>query len=398
MAQRTDGTRGRPPTRGERRAPTDDGGDEARALLALWLVPELGPMRVRALRAAFGSARGAVVAARRGTWPPLPGLGAERTRSLARAVDPGRADLELARADRFGIRVVTDDHPAFPAAWATFDDLPPLLFVRGLLGDALARSPPGAVAIVGSRRASPGGRRFAFDAAALCASAGATVVSGLALGIDAAAHEGALHGRGHTVAVLAGGLDRPSPRSNDGLARAVLDAGGALVSEVPVGSSVDRGSFPRRNRLVAAAARGVLVVEAGAASGANLTASDAARYGRDVFVCPARPWDAAMAGNLALLRDGAVPITGLDDLPPALGLERPPGDADAGPQAGVPPGLEPFAWVLEPLAHDALVADEVVAASGRPVHVVLAALERLRAAGAVAVDGGGRYMRSGPRR
>ncbi|MBA2668481.1 MAG: DNA-protecting protein DprA [Trueperaceae bacterium] len=373
-----------------------EGADAERlALLALTRVDGLGPARVRSLRRAYGSARSAVEAALRGqSWPPLPGLGPQRTARLCAAVDPAGAARESVRAARIGATILTDADADFPEAWSVFDDLPPLLYVRGSPPPSLAAFPSSAVAVVGSRRASRAGCAFAFDVARAIASAGIGVVSGLALGIDAAAHGGAIaapRGRGATIAVLAGGVDRPSPATNVSLAHAIVQHGGALVSETPIGHGVAVHAFPRRNRLIAALTRAVLVVEAGAASGANLTATHAGTYGRDVLACPARPWDAAMAGNLALLRDGATPVWSIDDALLVLGVTpRRVDDADH-----LPALARSAAWAWDLLGTAPRTADDLVAASGRPAPTVLAALERLVAVGAAEVDASRRYRRPG---
>jgi DNA processing protein len=368
--------------------------DEKLALLTLTRVEGLGPVRVRALRRAYGSARGAVRAAlERRAWPPLPRLRPDEAQALAARVDPCAAERERERLARVGGFVVTDADVGFPHAWAAFDDLPPLLYVRGRWPDALAAWPPPAAAVVGSRRASSLGSAFAFDVSHALALRGTVVVSGLALGIDAAAHRGAVStaaGAASTIAVLASGVDRPSPAANAAIARAILDHGGALVSEMPIGHRVDTHAFPRRNRLIAALARAVLVVEAGAASGANLTAGHALTYGRDVLVCPARPWDAALAGNLALLRDGATPVCSVEDALRLLGVTREPTT-----EATVLPALAlPAAWAWGLLDETPRSADDIVEASGRSPAATLAALERLVAVGAAAVDGSRRYRRA----
>jgi DNA processing protein len=365
------------------------------ALLALALVPGLGPRRVRTLRRAFGSAQSAMLAARRGdSWPPLPGLGRAAVARLAARASSDEAEHELRRLSRLGAGIVTDHDAGFPHGWEAFDDLPPLLFVRGRWPTGLERWPPSAVAVVGSRRASRAALAFTHDLGHALAGAGAVVVSGLALGIDGAAHEGALAtgsaGAG-TVAVLASGVDRPTPTEHQRLSRAIVAAGGALVSEARVGAVPGAHAFPRRNRLIAALARAVIVVEAGPASGANLTAGHAAAYGREVLVVTARPWDDTMAGNLALLRDGAAPVYGVEDALALLGLDPP-----HAPSPGTLPTLaEPAAWAYELLGGGARTADTVVAASGRPAAEVLAALERLVAAGVVDRDRGGGYRRRG---
>jgi DNA processing protein len=361
--------------------------DERLALLALSLVDGLGPVRIHALLRHFGSAREAVeVAHGRRAWPPLPGLAAGAAASLAASVDLRVAEAEAARVTRVGGHLLTRDDTRFPAGWSSFPDLPPLLYARGAWPDELALWPPQAVAIVGSRRASASGRAFAHDLGEALAAAGAIVVSGLALGVDAAAHAGAARA-GRTLAVLPGGVDRPTPSANVPLARTLLAAGGALVSEMPLGHGAAPHAFPRRNRLVAALVRAVVVVEAGATSGAHLTAGAAAGYGRDVLVCPARPWDTAMAGNLALLRDGATPLCSIDDALALLGLADTRAASAARPTetSGLP------TWALDALRAGPTTADEVASRTARSIGATLAALELLVAAGAARAEAGGRY-------
>ena len=369
--------------------------DEQLALLTLNLVTGLGPARVRTLRSHFGSARAAVAAAERG-WPPL--LRGCDTAALAAAVDPRAGAREAERLARVGAWLISDADPRFPTSWRSFDELPPLLYGRGNWPKGIAAWPPAAVAVVGSRRASPAATAFAYDLGRALAGAGAVVVSGLAFGIDAAAHQGAIDagpGAAPTLAVVASGVDRPGPAANAPLARAILARGGALLSEAPIGYAPGRGDFPRRNRLVAALVRAVVVVAAGVASGAHLTAGHAATYGRDVLVCPASPWDHELAGNLALLRDGAVPLCSVDEAAASLGFTAvsslPAADPrpDAAPR-GVPSEL---AWVWDALEQTPAALEELLARTGRSVADTLVGLERLVAAGACAVDGARRYRR-----
>ncbi len=365
--------------------------DELLALLALTLVPGLGSASVRALRERHGSAVGALAAAPEG-WSGLP---CRRVASeLAGNADLRAAQRELERAARIGAWLLHDGDPRYPEHWRSFSELPPLLYVRGAWPDGLQSWPPAAVAVVGSRRASTAAVTFSFDLGNALARAGAVVVSGLAYGVDAAAHEGALAAASAgapALAVVASGVDRPGPAGNAPLARAILAAGGAVLSEAPIGHTPARGDFPRRNRLVAALARAVVVVAAGEASGAHLTAGHAARFGRDVFVCPAHPWDEHMAGNLALLRDGAAPLCSVAEAPTLLGFSGGPheGAHDALP-ARVPSEL---VWAWEALSGSPLVLDELVARSNRGVAETLVALERLVALGACEVDGSRRYRR-----
>lgn len=359
--------------------------DETLALLALTLVPGLGPQRVRALRRRFGSARAALAAGPAAWRGVLPGR--------APVTEPGldAAQRERSRVARVGARLLSDADEGFPTHWEAFDDLPPLLYVRGRWPRQLGSWPPAAVAVVGSRRADAAALAFAEDLGRTLASAGVVVVSGLAYGIDGAAHRGALQGgagAAPTVAVVAGGVDRPGPSAHQALARQIVASGGAVVSEAAIGSASARGAFPRRNRLVAALARSVVVVAAGAASGAQLTAGHAARYGRDVFVVPAHPWDEAYAGSLALLADGATPLCSLEEAPSVL----------AGVAAAPPPSkpasatVEPT-WAWDLLSAAPIALDLLVERSGRDVGETLVALERLVHAGHALVDDERRYRR-----
>jgi len=362
--------------------------DERQALLALTLVPGLGPQRLRRLRSTFGTAV-ATVAAGPARWGEvIPGL-----QRFAPA-DLGAARRALERAARLGGSVLSDDDERYPRHFATFSDLPPLLYLRGAWPEALAQWPPPAVAIVGTRRPDPQATAFAFDVAQQLARAGVSVISGLAYGIDAAAHRGALEagaGSAPTLAVVAGGVDRPGPSGNLDLAREIIASGGALVSEMAIGSVPQRGAFPRRNRLVAALARAVLVVAAGRASGAHLTAGHAARYGRDVCVVPARPWDAGYAGNLALLHDGATPVCGLDEALELLtGAVTSPAAAGQSTQRSVPAELD---WLWAELGPSPVALTVLVERCGRGVAATLAGLEHLVACGMCRVDGERNYRR-----
>ncbi len=365
---------------------------ERLALLTLTLVPGVGPVAVRALRTHFGSAQAALAAAPSG-WPSLSARGG--LPRLAAAVDTLAGAREAERAERVGVRLIGDHEPCFPDHWGAFPDLPPLLYVRGAWTEHVTKWPPRAVALVGSRRADAAACAFAFDLAAALARAGVVVVSGLAYGIDAAAHRGALSagpGAAPTIAVLASGVDRPGPAGNVPLARALVRSGGALVGEAALGSVPGKGDFPRRNRLVAALARSVVIVAAGASSGAHRTAGHAAAYGRDVFVVPARPWDDAYAGNVALLRDGAFPLCGLDGAVAALGFPDAAARDDGAVtgRAAAPPELR---WLWDALTSVPTPLETLVERGGRGVGATLAALEGLVQQGLCAVDGARRYRR-----
>lgn len=222
-------------------------------------------------------------------------------------------------------------HPAYPALLKAVPDPPPWLFVAGDLS-CLKRP---AVAIVGSRNASAAGLHLTRALARTLAERGYLVCSGLALGIDTAAHEGALE-RGRTAAVLASGLDRRSPRRNLALADRICEAG-CLVTELPDGTTPNRGRFPRRNRIISGLCTATIIVEAALPSGTLHTAHAAAEQGRDVYVLPWSLVHPGGRGCLRLLRDGAIPITDLDDLDDFF----PASDTSATGSSGGAPSADP---------------------------------------------------------
>lgn len=198
-----------------------------------------------------------------------------------------------------GISIVFRGTAQYPFRLTDLEEPPPVLYVKGS-EDALQEH-AGWVAMVGSRKVSQLGARFARRSAEELASAGLTVVSGLAIGTDAAVHQGALDATGRTVAVLASGVDQFTPRSNAQLGRRIIRGGGAAVSEYPPGTPVRRWAFPNRNRIIAALAVVVIILEAELGSGSTLTGEAALELDRSVFVMPGRPGDQATAGGLDLL-------------------------------------------------------------------------------------------------
>jgi DNA processing protein len=226
------------------------------------------------------------------------------------------AEEEASRAAAQDIRLVGLDEPEYPPRLKEIYDPPPVLYVRGVLHAADA-SP--AVALVGSRSATPAGRALARGMARELARGGVVVVSGLARGIDGEAHQGALDGGGRTVAVLGCGLDRVYPPEHAPLAQAV-ERHGALVSEFPLGTPPLPQHFPRRNRVIAGWSRAVVVVEAARRSGALNTARTALDEGREVMAVPGRPGEPQAEGTNQLIRDGAVLVRHAQDVADELGL------------------------------------------------------------------------------
>lgn len=218
-------------------------------------------------------------------------------------------DLALDWAEKSGGTILLPPFHGLPLL-AEMPSPPRVLFARGNV-DRLGEP---SLAVVGTRRASRYGLRAAAAIAADLARVGWGVVSGLAKGVDAAAHAGALAGNGFTAAVLAHGLDRVYPRENAPLAARVLDEGGCLLSEYPPGVAPERWRFPERNRIVSALARGAVVIEAGEKSGSLITARAALEQNREVFVIPGAFDDPAFSGSHRLLQQGAKLVTGIDDI------------------------------------------------------------------------------------
>src|SRR5438132_10036028 len=294
------------------RAPSQNLSDAERLdRLRLIRSDNIGPRTFRALRRHCGDATTAL----------------ERLPELARrggAARPGRicseddARAELDACQRLGVSLVASGETFYPPRLAMIDDAPPLLAIRGAL-DALMRP---MIAIVGSRNASGAGLKFAQSLARDLADAGFVIISGLARGIDQAAHRASL--ANGTVAVLAGGHDRIYPPEHEDLLFALLETG-AAISEMPLGYVARAHDFPRRNRLISGASLGVVVVEAAQRSGSLITARMAAEQGREVFAVPGSPLDPRAAGTNDLIKQGATLVTDASDIIQALApiMERP---------------------------------------------------------------------------
>jgi len=351
--------------------------------LRLARAESVGPVTFGHLIARYGSASEALQA--------LPALARRGGRGQApRIPSVAEAQAELDAGAAAGARLIAGCDDGFPSALKTLDAPPPLLWT---LGDAtlLARE---MVAVVGARVASAAGRRFARDLAAGLGEAGWVVVSGLARGIDAAAHEGALPSG--TIAVLAGGVDDVYPPENAGLYD-VLRQEGCVVSERPPGAGAKAADFPRRNRIISGLSRGVVVVEAELRSGSLITARLAGEQGREVFAVPGSPLDPRARGTNDLLRQGATLVEGADDVLRVLAAL--PGFAEEEPSkpavyrdgrrarrddAPVTLDSDTLHAILDNLLSPTPTPINTLARdAGAPVSVVLAALTELALAGRV---------------
>jgi DNA processing protein len=364
---------------------------EARDLLALTLVPGLGPQRIAALLERFGSAARALQATSEELCE-VAHIGPKLARNLARGVREADTSAEVERMEHLGVRLLVLGTPDYPALLAAIPDPPPLLYMRG----ALTAADANAVALVGSRHCTDYGRRVAARLAAGLVRAGITVVSGLARGIDAAAHRAALEAGGRTVAVLAGGLSRVYPPEHADLAQAVA-LSGALLTESCMEQEPLAGLFPARNRIISGLCRAVVIVEAAQRSGALITASHAAEQGRSVLAVPGPVDRDSSGGANELIRKGAVLCRGVEDILEELhGVSA---MAQAGPTvppppASPPPGLDESqrrAW--EVLAEGPLHLDQLVQRLGLAVPQLTGALMMLEMKKAVRRLPGNRYER-----
>jgi DNA processing protein len=413
--------RGPPDPPGQASAPAAPGGppaptgrpvdEEVLDRLRLASIPGISPRLVHRIVGDLGSA-GAAFRLPPGRVAAVPGVGGARAALLAAAPSREEALRDVERAHAASAEVLVAGRPGWPPALGDLPDPPAVLFARGDLAAALA--PAGdldlaaalggrGVAIVGSRRASRYGTDQAERLAAELAALGVPVVSGLARGIDAAAHRGALRAGGRTVGVLGGGLARFYPPENLPLAREMVAGGGAVVSEFPLDVPPLPHHFPRRNRVLAALSAAVIVVEAAERSGSLLTADHALDLGREVLAVPGRVDHPNARGVHRLLREGAAVCETAADVLAALGLGRPEPvatTADAAAAGGAPPTSSDSVEraLLEALVADERDADALLDATGVPPAAGLAALSALELRGVVRLGVDGRYAVAAVRR
>ena len=345
---------------------------ERRAWLRLARTPQIGPVTFASLIARFGSAGAALDElprlARRGGGETVP-LAGER-----------EIELELEGLSRIGAKLIAACEEDFPAGLAALDPPPPVISV---LGDTALLNRE-MIAVVGARNASALGRKFAFTLARELGEAGLVVVSGLARGIDSAAHDAALETG--TIAVVAGGLDIIYPPENEALYRAIAERG-AVISEMRLGEAPQARHFPRRNRLISGLSRGVVVVEAAERSGSLITANYALEQGREIFAVPGSPLDPRARGANRLIRDGATLTENAEDvltqIRPILGQGFGE-EEDSAPMPGLDLDAEADRvrdQVIEALGPAPVEIDELIRQTGAPAAAILTVILELELAG-----------------
>ncbi|NNU15491.1 DNA-protecting protein DprA [Parvularcula sp. ZS-1/3] len=357
--------------------------EEKLARLRLIRSRGIGPLTYGQLLARSGSALSAIEL--------LPELAEKAGRRRIELMGAGPAAREMDAAARLGAKIVTLGEAEYPGALAAIADPPPLLTVIGNLALLLKDN----IGIVGARNASAAGRRMARDLAHDLGAEGFVVASGMARGIDGAAHEAAFENG--TVAVLAGGADSIYPPEHASLYRQITEKG-AIVSEQPLGMTARAKDFPKRNRIVSGLSRGVVVVEAAERSGTLITARLASEQGREVFAVPGSPLDPRSGGTNDLLRRGATLIRDAQDVidelaqPMRQGLFEPP--ADPYTEEGFEPDPTLRATILSLLSFTPTHRDRLIAEAGASAGQVAAVLLDLVLEGKAAEETGGAYVLS----
>jgi len=363
---------------------------EHRAYLELALTTGIGPQTLQRLLETFGSPAD-VLSANSEQLINIDGIG-PRLAALIRQRDKKHIDDVLKNCERYNIRWVLPLQNEFPELLRTIPDPPSVLFYKGELSPRDQLS----VAIIGTRHATQYGKDQAGRIGYSLAKAGFTLVSGLARGIDAIAHETALRCKARTIAVLANGLDTVYPPENKSLAERIVQEGGLLLSEQPPCMPPKRGMFPQRNRLISGLALGVLVIEAARRSGTLITARHAAEQGRDVFALPGPVQSLVSQGCHQLIRDGAILTQDADDIIESLGPMVQ--DAKIAPDRTIrrPAELQlndQEQTVLNSIEFDATDIDRIIHRSGLPVARVLSTLSVLESKHLVRRSSGRCFLR-----
>ena len=362
------------------------------AYIALNLIDGIGPVRVRALLERFDRPENILEAARPDLMQ-VDGVGAEVARNITGWRETVKLEDELARIEQAGVQVVTREDAGYPKNLREIYDPPLVLYVRGALTerDALA------IGIVGSRRTTLYGQEMSRKLAYQLARVGVTVVSGLARGIDTAAHTGALQAKGRTVAVIGCGIDTMYPPENKKLADDIVAKGGAVVTEFPFGVKPDRQNFPMRNRIISGWSLGVVVVEANLKSGALITAKQAMEQGREVFAVPGRADSILSRGTNRLIKDGAKLTEDAEDILTEFEYLLPKREKPDDTGTATRPALqftEHETKVLAQISDDETPVDEIIRGSGLTSACVSATLLALEMKRVVRQLPGRQYVRN----
>jgi len=353
------------------------------AYVALNLLPKIGSIRVKNLLEHFSGPE-VILRQSAAALARLPGIGQKLAAVIANWTEHADLETELRISQQAGVQLVTLADPLYPAILKQIYDPPLCLYVRGnvdVLSDASLQQ---ALAVVGTRRLSRYGQTVTEQLTCGAVRAGMVIVSGLARGIDTAAHRETIANGGRTIAVLGGGLSKIYPPENVELSRSICE-NGAVITEQPMLFRADRRSLPMRNRTISGLSFGTLVVEAGAGSGALITAQQALDQGRLVFAVPGRIDSPQAQGCHKLLKDGARLVESIDDiidelefLPGLIPTRRPTAEAAPAPAASSHPALsDDERRITEVLGDDDLSVDGIITAAAQPPATVLRVLTEL---------------------
>ena len=356
--------------------------DDKKYWIGFNLIKGIGAVRMQGLVAYFGELESA--------WRASPadlagaGLGLKLIERVVTARDSVDLDRVWEKIEKQGIKILTWQDESYPQRLKEIDQPPPVLYIRGeYLPDDLF-----AVAIVGTRRVTPYGRQITEELSSFLAANGLTVISGLARGVDAIAHQTALKAGGRTIGVLGSGVDKIYPPEHRGLAEQMMEQG-AIISDYSPGTPPEASNFPPRNRIISGLSLAVVVIEAGETSGALITAEFAAEQGRDVFAVPGSILAPQSKGTNKLIQNGALPLLSVNDLMQTLDITR------VGKQKVVRrimPADATEAKLLSVLGSEPLHVDEIRNQSELPIEKVSASLALMELKGIVRQVGGMNYV------
>lgn len=351
--------------------------------LGFSLIPEIGPKRLARLLNWFGDLPSAWCASEFQLRES--GLDQQPLKNLLKLRGQIDLDNEVEKVERTGAWLLTLKDNRYPSLLKTLPEAPPVLYVRGTLTPEDDR----ALSVVGTRKATTYGRDVAHHLSKLLAQHGVTIISGLAHGIDTAAHRGALEGGGRTIAVSGCGIDQIYPRNNAQLANEIINCG-AIITEFPVGVRPEGRNFPRRNRLISGLSLGVLVIEAPEHSGALITALTAAEQGRDVFAVPGNIFNPMSSGTNRLIQDGAKLVMTIEDILDELKIVHSAIETRATTER-IAPTNDLETRLMECLSFDPIHIDDIVRQSGLPVAIVSSLLTILELKGLARMAGHMQY-------
>jgi len=362
--------------------------NDTEASIVLNMLPQMGPVRFRSLMERFGSPS-AILSASGQDLRSVEGIGTEVASFITGWREHADPDEELNAVEKAGARVVTQADPEYPELLKEIHDPPILLYVLGRLEERDQRN---GIGIVGTRRASHYATESAKKLGYQLAYSGLTIYSGLARGIDAAAHQAALAANGRTVAVLGSGLSHIYPEENIPLAERIAAGSGAVISEFPMGTTPTRQTFPKRNRIISGCSFGLLVVEAPMNSGSLISAREAADQGRSLYAVPGRIDQPVTLGSNRLIQQGAKLVIDagdiLSDLP--MIFANPPDLERSGPRVQLE-GEERL--VYDAIGDDPTPVDQIIAKSGLPAATVSSRLLALELGRHVRSQPGNRFLK-----